>query len=99
MGKAERLESFGNKDTMNFNEILYQNVQASQYLKNLRYVCGRAKKGAGRKARARAKKGAKGARRRAREGERQGAREEGRGTWREKSHGTAHGARQVAAFS
>ena len=62
MGKAERLESFGNKETMNFNEILYQNVQASQYLKNLRCVRGRAK-GARRRARdgndkGRGKKGA-----------------------------------------
>jgi hypothetical protein len=30
-----KLETWGSRDTMNFNEILYQNVQASPYLRNL----------------------------------------------------------------
>jgi hypothetical protein len=40
VGRARRsqrmkLETWGSRDTMNFNEILYQNVQASPYLRNL----------------------------------------------------------------
>jgi len=38
MGRSEKLETYGNPTTMNFNEILHRNVKASQYYKNLAYV-------------------------------------------------------------
>ena len=38
MGKSERIEFAGNRETMNFNEILYQNVLGSQYFRNLQCV-------------------------------------------------------------